>query len=112
MRYQVNLFIHRINHLISVAESTLLCLIYEKQGKLSEAIEVLTGEKGKQLMMDEIFKRTKIAELLRDVGRVDESNVLYKQLLLERPDNWAFYTCFISTCLQLVDSQYTPREEK
>lgn len=96
----------------SFSEVTLLCLILEKQGKLADSLDVIRGEKGKNLMMDDIFKRTKIAELLRSVGRVDESNALYKQLLIERPDNWAFYTCYVSTCLELVDAQYAPNQER
>ena len=63
---------------------TLLCLILEKQEKLEESLEILKGEKGKNLMIDDIFKQTRIAELLLSLDRVDEANALYKQLILDR----------------------------
>ncbi|XP_067935539.1 N-alpha-acetyltransferase 25, NatB auxiliary subunit-like isoform X2 [Watersipora subatra] len=93
------------------AEVTLLCLILEKQNKYAESLDVLRGEMGKNLMTDEIFKRTRIAELLILLGRLDEANAFYKQLILDRPDNWEFYTSYISTCLKMVDSEFTPSSD-
>ena len=29
-----------------------------------------------------------------------------------RPDNWAFYTSFISTCLKMVDKGFIPSPER
>lgn len=102
----------RTGYLLSTFLGTnLLCIILEKQGKLAEVVEVMLGEKSKYLTTDDIFKRTKIADLLHQVGKVDEANAIYRQLLLEKPDNWAFYTSYISTILELVDSQYTPQNE-
>lgn len=65
-------------------EVTLLLLALEKQGKVAEALDVVRGDKGNNLMIDAIFKETRIAEMLLELGRVDESNALYKQLILER----------------------------
>lgn len=67
-----------------VVEVTLLTLTLEKQDKLSEYLDVLRGDMGSNLMMDEIFKQTRIAEVLLTMGRVDEANALYKQLIVDR----------------------------
>ncbi|KAF6039923.1 psidin [Bugula neritina] len=59
---------------------------------------------GSNLMIDSIFKQQRVAELLISVDKVNEAIDLYKHLILERPDNWLFYTSYISTSLQLIDS--------
>ena len=71
-------------------EVTLICLILEKQKKLSESVDVLRSDMGKNLMIDDIFKQTRIAQLLLSLGRLDESNALYKQLIIDRFVNICF----------------------
>lgn len=69
---------------ILYVEASLLYSVLEKQGKKSEALDLLVEGKGKNLLMDDIFKDTMAARLRYEVGRLDEANGHYRLLTSEK----------------------------
>ncbi|BFZ19068.1 hypothetical protein BsWGS_22107 [Bradybaena similaris] len=91
------------------AEEILLYLIIlELQEKWTEACAVLRGPMGDKLCSELNLRSTRLASVYTNLAQWDKVNVIYKDLLNQTPDDWAFWLKYLEAGFHMVDSGFTP----
>lgn len=94
------------------AEVQLYLLILELEHKYEDALNILEGPLGEKLTSFLNFKATKRAELLRKLERWQAVNAEYKVLVSNNPDNWNFYSEYLTSTMKLIEAGYQPKENE
>lgn len=64
-----------------VLEATLLYTSLEKQARLEECLQLLQSDTGSNMVADDLFKQTEIADLLYKLGNKEDCCSAYRQLV-------------------------------
>ncbi|XP_052072729.1 N-alpha-acetyltransferase 25, NatB auxiliary subunit-like [Mytilus californianus] len=92
------------------AEVQLYLIILELMGKYEETLNLLKGPLGEKLTSELLYQETREAELYTMLERWPEANAAYKRLIKEYPDHWINWQNYISSCIKLESTDWTPLE--
>ncbi|VDI03098.1 N-terminal acetyltransferase B complex non-catalytic subunit [Mytilus galloprovincialis] len=92
------------------AEVQLYLIILELMEKYEETLNLLKGPLGEKLTSELLYQETREAELYTKLERWPEANAAYKKLLKEYPDHWINWQNYISSCIKLESTDWTPLE--
>ncbi|XP_046361388.2 N-alpha-acetyltransferase 25, NatB auxiliary subunit-like [Haliotis rufescens] len=92
------------------AEVLLYLMILEQMDRWEDAAQLLEGPLGEKFVSELNFRATKLAELYRKLEKWPKANAEYRQLLVQNPDQWQFWSVYIDTVFHLVDCQWVPEE--
>ncbi|XP_068748503.1 N-alpha-acetyltransferase 25, NatB auxiliary subunit-like isoform X1 [Montipora capricornis] len=93
------------------AEVRLYLMILEKLDCYEKALGVLRSSLAAKLIsyMDE--KDEKEASYLLKLCRWCESNVAFKRLILNRPDQWSYYQSYFTSAFNLIKEEWQPDDQ-
>uniref|UniRef100_A0A0B7AIK1 Uncharacterized protein n=1 Tax=Arion vulgaris TaxID=1028688 RepID=A0A0B7AIK1_9EUPU len=91
------------------AEEILLYLIIlELQEKWTDACTVLNGPMGDKLCSELNLRSTRMASVCTKLLEWDRVNIIFKELLNQTPDDWAYWLKYLESGFHMLDDGYTP----
>ncbi|KAK3084712.1 hypothetical protein FSP39_017808 [Pinctada imbricata] len=90
------------------AEVQLYLIILELMEKWEDALKLVKGSLGEKLTSELHFQDRKAAELYMKLEKWAEANAEYKKLLGKNPDHWQYWQEYVSSCLHLAESKWSP----
>ncbi|XP_014770080.1 N-alpha-acetyltransferase 25, NatB auxiliary subunit [Octopus bimaculoides] len=93
------------------AEIHLYLIILKELEKWQEAIDLLQGPLGEKFTSEIDFRKKEIASLYCKLKEWSKANVAYQALLQENPDDWSFWSQYLTCVTELVKCKKDSNEE-
>ncbi|XP_013396790.1 N-alpha-acetyltransferase 25, NatB auxiliary subunit-like [Lingula anatina] len=90
------------------AEVQLYLMILDLLDKPQEALKMVEGPLGAKLTMEQNLCQTKRGELCIQLKKWPQANMIFRQLLLDNPDNWYFYSQYLKSLFALIEQDWSP----